>query len=222
VITRAPLAIFARAPRAGRTKTRLEPQLGAEGAARLYAAFLEDVVAGCAAVPEIEAEIWAASPEDHEDDTLRSLAAQHRLDRHVQPHADLGARMAAALDAAIAKRGRGLVLGTDAPTLPRAWLTAAARALDEADVVLGPSADGGYWTVGARAGVTPAALFAGVRWSVPTTLAETLANVARLGHRAALLSPWYDVDTPDDLRTLRAHLALDRAAAPATARALGF
>jgi len=201
-----PVLVFARAPRPGGTKTRLIPRVGAEGAATLYAAFVTDVrrtvdLAGLAA------QVWVADRDD---------AAAYDAPR-VQRGDDLGARMSHALTDALDRADRALLIGTDAPTLPAAYLGRAARALDVADVVFGPSADGGYYLIGAR-GRAPALGGGGVRWSTRHALADSLARVD--GRRVAMLPPWYDVDTPEDLRLLRLHLALDPRAAPATARAL--
>ena len=72
------------------------------------------------------------------------------------------------------------------------------------DVVFGPSLDGGYYLVGTtrpRSGI-----FTGVPWSTPQVLARTLDRVEAAGITPAMLPPWYDVDTPDDLRFLRTHL----------------
>ena len=199
------LIIFARAPRPGHTKTRLIPALGPGGSARLYAAFLKDTLARANALDGFEVEVWAAAEAD------QAFFDSSRL----QEGADLGERMSHALQDALTRHERALVIGTDAPTLPEAHLVAAGRALEAHDVVLGPSADGGYYLIGARA---PAPRLEGVRWSSAHTLDDTVASLR--GRRLALLRPWYDVDTPGDLRLLRAHLALRPAAAPATAEAL--
>lgn len=211
-----PLAIFARAPVAGRAKTRLGAMLGADGAARLYDGFLEDVIRTCRSVAAVAPALWIAG--DPDDARLVELAARYDLERHRQPDGDLGVRMAAALAAGCERAGHALVIGTDSPTLPATYVRSAAYALQDeaAEVVLGPSADGGYWIVGVRSHVPAARIFEGVQWSAPTTLAETVAGASREGARVKLLPPWYDVDTPEDLRILRAHLAVDPAAAPAT------
>ncbi len=201
------LIVFARAPRPGHTKTRLIPALGADGSARLYRAFLEDTLAKARGLDGFEVEIWAATAED------RALLGPCRS----QVAGDLGARMSHALADAQRRAERALLIGTDVPTLPPACLEAAAAALTTHDVVLGPSADGGYYLIGSRA---PAPSLAGVRWSSSHALADTIGGLG--DRRVALLRPWYDVDTPADLRLLRAHLALRPTAAPATAAALGL
>ena len=221
----AALAVFARAPVAGRAKTRLAPALGADGAARLYAGFLADTLAladRAQSAGLLETTLWLAAAADTDEPTLRDVPGVTALPRRVQPIGDLGARMAAALDVGVASHGAALVLGSDAPTLPLALLRAARVALDRADLVLAPSADGGYVLIGARVPVPPA-LFDDARFSTRHALADTLAGAARCGLSALCVAPWYDVDTPDDLRLLRTHLTLVPSAAPHTARALaGF
>lgn len=212
-----PLAVYGRPPRAGETKTRLAPVLGDDGAARLYAAFLADVLTRARQAP-FDVTLWVAG--DPEDPLLLEIDAARRVRRCAQQGRDLGERMARTLDAQRAENGLGLVLGTDSPTLPPRLLAAAARALDHSDIVLGPAADGGYWLVGAR--VPMGRVFEGVRWSTTHALADTVRGAARIGASVVLASPWYDVDTADDLRLLRAHLGLDPSAAPVTAAALGF
>ena len=202
------LLIFAKAPRPGRVKTRLATLLGDEGAARLYAAFLEDTWATASALAGVRPELWAAS----RDDAVG--LAPHPC--RVQIAGDLGVRMHAAMADALGRASRVLLVGSDHPTVPPALFLDAVRALETHEVVLGPSADGGFFLVGAR---TAAVDFdPGVRWSSRAALADTLAGLA--GRSVRLTRPWYDVDTPEDLRVLRAHLAIRPAAAPATAAML--
>jgi uncharacterized protein len=202
-----PIAIFARAPSPGRTKTRLIPALGEEGAARLSRAMLEDTLRRIASVATFAPEIWAASATD------AASLGDFGLEVHVQPEGDLGARISAALAHGIARRGRAFVIGSDAPTL-------GVRALERAIAIaaacaIGPSADGGFWILGAR---ERAPRLEGVRWSSRHTFDDALRALPDAG----IAPPWYDVDTPADLRLLRAHLALRPGCAPATARALGI
>jgi rSAM/selenodomain-associated transferase 1 len=201
------IAIFAREPIPGRAKTRLARAIGGARAAALYAAFVRDTVARCRAIDAIE--IHVADP-DAPSPFLASLAAPLVPQRG----ADLGARMAHALARA------DLVVGTDAPTLPAATLREARGLLASHDVVLSPAADGGFVLIGARGGAS-FLRESPIRWSSERTLADTI-RAARRAHRTiALTAPHHDVDTADDLRLLRAQLALDPLAAPHTASAIG-
>ncbi|MBX3274385.1 MAG: TIGR04282 family arsenosugar biosynthesis glycosyltransferase [Sandaracinaceae bacterium] len=200
----APLLVFGRAPRPGTTKTRLIGALGAAGAAQLSAAFLADVLATSARVaPAVE--LWCP-PEDVEE---MEGARPQRGD-------DLGARMTHALADALSRAPAALLIGSDVPTLPASHLAAALDALARHDVVLGPSADGGFYLIGARGEVPD--LGGPIRWSSRHALDDVRARLR--GLRVGLARPWYDVDTEEDLRLLRAHLALDPRAAPRSAATL--
>ncbi len=208
------LTLFARAPVPGHTKTRLIPTLGAEGAARLYSAFLEDTLERFAS--DFSPQLSCAGELTHP--VLARLAQIHELELRAQREGDLGVRMSH--DRALMNKTHdtGVIIGTDIPTLPRVFVEAAFKALAHADVVLGPTSDGGYYLVGTR-GDWPE-LFRGVRFSGPHALADTVAAATRAGAEVALLSPWYDIDESGDLRLLRAHLSLDPGAAPHTAACL--
>jgi rSAM/selenodomain-associated transferase 1 len=116
-----------------------------------------------------------------------------------QLESDLGARMHAAIAARVAAGARRVVvIGTDCPGVTGAGVRSAFAALDDADVVLGPATDGGYYLIGMRE--PQAALFRDVPWSTHRTLAVTLerARAARLC--VALLDTLRDIDTADDWR----------------------
>jgi uncharacterized protein len=195
---RATVVVMAKAPVVGAVKTRLLPALAAEEATNLYHCFLLDtldLVRGIAAAPVLayapaEAHAWFAA-----------LCADFAL--MPQTGVDLGARMAAVFANLFAQGTRPVVLlGADAPTLPADLIKEALATLDAdaSDVVLVPVADGGYCLIGLAA--PQPALFSGMPWSTADVLARTLDRASALGLRAATLAPWWDVDTPDDLRRL--------------------
>jgi glycosyltransferase A (GT-A) superfamily protein (DUF2064 family) len=148
---------------------------------------------------------------------MRALVEDPTIELVAQPESDLGGRMAAALD--WARRGgstRSVVLGADCPSLDRTVVDRALALLDERDVVVGPAVDGGYYLIGAS-GPVPPRLFAGLSWSTPQVLSETLGRLD--GASLALVEMWYDVDTPGDVRLLAAHLdALEAAGTPRAVR----
>jgi rSAM/selenodomain-associated transferase 1 len=128
-----------------------------------------------------------------------------------QTGSELGSRLDNALTAYF-RRGyeRVVIMNSDGPTLPQAWLRVAFEALQgDADIVLGPCDDGGYYLIGLR---RPAPrLFREVRMSTPQTAADTLALAREEGLRVHLLPAWYDVDEAVGL----ARLANELATAPA-------
>jgi rSAM/selenodomain-associated transferase 1 len=212
------LVVFARQPTPGEVKTRLADRIGDERAAALYAAFVADLARRlrAASVPVC----WAVAP------PLEGFAERFGLaprDCLAQPGGDLGARMHAAF-LEMSRRGfsRCALIGSDLPQLPLERVERSLGALDEADLVLGPARDGGYYLIAMR---EPRDVFTGIRWSSAGVLDATLARAESLGLRAALLEEDFDVDTAEDLDRLRALLASRpevRGDLPATAAALGL
>ena len=211
------LVVFARAPVAGRVKTRLyQPRDGeaagltAEQAAAVYAAFIADVCAGGVRSGIARRRLYVAGDVTHPH--LVQVARESGFTICAQQGADLGDRMSAAIDAELSAGASSVVLvGTDSPTLPASYLQRAADFLaGAADVVLGPAADGGYYLIGARHPI-PTVFAAGMAWGTAQVLPATLQRLHELaaaGTQVALLPFFYDVDTPSDLRLLASHLRL--------------
>ena len=174
------IAVMAKAPQPGRSKTRLSPPLSPEGCAALSAAFLRDITDNIAlAARTMTAEMVTI------DGCIAYAPAglEHLFDGHVAP-------------------GTGFVLNSDSPTLPNALLRQAAELLAAPGdrVVLGPAEDGGYYLLGLKA--PHAALFTGIDWSTAAVAEQTRARAASIGLELVELAPWYDVDDRASLRRL--------------------
>ena len=212
----AQLAVFVRPPFPGRVKTRLSSLFGDSGAAALYRAFVEDTLGLCSrvvAAGRVDVALWTAGPDDA---VVSEWANRLGISPKLQPDGDLGVKLTTALDEGLRHYERVVIIGSDAPTLPIGLIIAAFDSLERAQITLGPSNDGGYYAVGATHRVRPS--FEGVRWSTANALEDTAkANAQR---EVAIIAPWYDIDGPDDLEVLRAHLSVNPAAAPATASCL--
>ena len=213
----AQLAVFVRPPTAGKVKTRLASLFGERGAAELYQAFVEDTLRLCSrvrAAGRVDVALWSAGPDD---DIVSEWANRLGVAPSLQPEGDLGVKLGAAFDEGLGRYQRVVIIGSDAPTLPVELIGAAFDSLEKAPMMLGPSNDGGYYAIGASQSVRPS--FEGVRWSTTDALQDTMRANTQRG--VATIAPWYDVDDPEDLEVLRAHLSVNPAAAPATAHRLG-
>jgi hypothetical protein len=201
-------AVMAKVPGAAAVKSRLHASLTPARATALYRCFLLDRLDALGALPAI-APVVAFTPPEARAAMAALAPAAFRL--VAQQGADLGARLANLL-AGLLREGHpgALAVDSDSPTLPMAYVAEAAAVLarGEADVVLGPCDDGGYYLVGLRR--PQRELFEGVPWSTPRVLATTLEATRRLGLRVRLLPEWFDVDTEDDLRRLRDAMRADR------------
>ena len=194
--------LFAKKPVPGAVKTRLQRLMSARDAARLYEAMLLDCATTLHATTAA-AKVVAFAPVDAED-ALRALLDPIGVFEYApQPDGDLGKRMEGLMQWAFARGAERVVLvGSDSPSLPASYIDEGLALLCEKEVVLGPSMDGGYCLVGRRKGESR--IFQDVAWSTGLVLEQTLA---RLGTQTlGLLPPWYDVDTPADVRFLKVHL----------------
>ena len=208
--------LFARNPQPGKVKTRLQTHLSPLQAAMLYTAFLHDSTAllhGCAATQKIVASADAEGLQGLS--SLLDPGHDRGLLFTIQVGQDLGQRMAHALRTAFDSGAqRAVILGTDAPSLPESTIDDALASLAEADVVLGPVVDGGYYLLGVTAQAfesAAAGLFGGIEWSTGQVLEQTLRALAPT-LKLALLPLWYDIDHPQEAGFLRVHLeALVRA-----------
>jgi rSAM/selenodomain-associated transferase 1 len=205
------ICVFAKPPRAGRSKTRLTPAVGADGAAALAKAFLTDTLALICATP------WATPVLATTRDSLKSpfdpsiWPSGCAPELWIQPETSLDDRIEQILMRALQSHDAAFALGADSPGLPPQRLHAARRALLTHDAVLGPSDDGGFYLLGLRRCVS--GLLAGVPWSVSETAERTHQALLARGFTVAMIEPWWDVDEPEDLPRL-AELSVDQA--PAT------
>ncbi|MBA2305549.1 MAG: TIGR04283 family arsenosugar biosynthesis glycosyltransferase [Acidobacteria bacterium] len=194
--SRSVVAVLARAPSSG-GKSRLFQSLGIEPDPALTTALLSDTLSAIERAPRVDRALIytpAGSRPEIESATRRdwTYIAQCR--------GDLGDRMAAAFQDL---HGLGydeiVLVGSDLPTLPPALISRALRGLRRRTptVVLGPSADGGYFLIALRRPVDE--LFREVAWSTPAVLDQTRARAAALGLSVHLIDEWYDVDDVESL-----------------------
>jgi rSAM/selenodomain-associated transferase 1 len=195
------LLIVAKRPVAGQTKTRLCPPLSAGQAAQLYECFLRDTLDVARAVTDVTRYI-AYLPYD-ESAYFHQLASDFALIPQIG--ASLGERLDHALTHCLQDGfERAVILDSDSPTLPPAYVAQAFDALNTADVTLGPCEDGGYYLIGLKR--PQSRLLREVRMSTPNVLRDTLTLAEQDGLRVALLPTWYDVDTVQELNRLRDEL----------------
>jgi rSAM/selenodomain-associated transferase 1 len=113
----------------------------------------------------------------------------------------LGERLDHLLTEALASGSqKAVVMDSDSPTLPVEHISRAFALLDEADVVLGPTMDGGYYLIGLKR--SQPQLLRQVQMSTPHVLTDTLALAEASGLAVSLLPTWYDIDTIADLHQL--------------------
>ncbi len=195
------LLVVAKQPVPGDTKTRLCPPLSYAQAAALYECFLYDTLDLMRKVVNVQCGIGFL-PEDARE-YFHRLAPDMELT--CQVGASLGERLDHLLTQALASgSGRAVVMDSDSPTLPAEYISQAFDRLEDADVVLGPTRDGGYYLIGMKQ--PQPRLLRQVQMSTPHVLADTLALAEAAGLAVSLLPTWYDIDTIADLHQLDAEI----------------
>jgi rSAM/selenodomain-associated transferase 1 len=198
------ILLFVKVPIAGRVKSRLASALSDEAAAELYRNFVLDMLA------TIDASGYPCRICIYPPDARELIAAWLGSRRQYVPQAgdDLGSRMVSAFQEAFASgASRAVLLGSDVPDLPGEVIADAFDGLKENDAVIGPAPDGGYYLIGFRNDTFRPEVFRDIRWGTDSALRETLERFPRAGYRVHHVRPWQDVDTVEDLRSLRQRMS---------------
>jgi uncharacterized protein len=206
------LVIMAKAPKPGMVKTRLTQSLPSPAVTALYRCLLEDTLALATSLPSVEVAVMC--PESDQDE-LTAL-----LDSTVQVVAQKGEGLAAGLVSVFRHftafgRQHVIAFNSDSPHLPPSVLERAFEILAANDVVVGPTHDGGYYLVGAKA--AHPALFESDGMGTGSALDRLLTRAKALELSTGFTEPFYDIDVANDLILLARELRLSPAKAPKTA-----
>jgi uncharacterized protein len=206
------LVIMAKAPRSGAVKTRLASSLSCTAITDFYCCLLDDTLALARSLGNVEVAIMCPDADVNE---LAQLAGSE-----VSVVAQKGEGLAAGLTSVFAHFSkdhprRTIAFNSDSPHLPRSVLEGAFETLSAHDVVVGPTHDGGYYLVGAKA--SHPALFANDGMGTSSALERLLSSAQALQLSVGFADPFYDIDVADDLKRLAAELRLAPARAPRTA-----
>jgi rSAM/selenodomain-associated transferase 1 len=207
------LVIMAKAARAGTVKTRLAACLPSDAITGLYRCLLEDTLALARSLNGVATAIMTPAADV---EGMRRI-----VDASMQVVAQKGAGLAAGLESVFEYFARGgrrrtVAFNSDSPHLPMSVLRQAFEALGSYDLVVGPTHDGGYYLVGAKA--PHPGLFAASAMGTASALEMLLARARKLGLSVRSTEEFYDVDVPADLSRLTEELRLAPERAPRTAR----
>ena len=195
------VAIMAKAPVPGSTKTRLVPALGEHGAARAQRGFTLNTLHLACEADLGTVTLHCAPGAQHR--FFRALRLVYRVVCETQSDGDLGQRMQAASERHFARHPdqRLLLIGTDCAVLAPGHLEQAALALAQSDVVLIPAEDGGYVLIGMRRAVPQA--FQNIAWSTSEVLRQTRVQLQAAALTWQELPTLWDVDEPADWQRLQ-------------------
>jgi len=206
------LVVMAKAPRPGAVKTRLVPSLSPEAVIDFYCCLLEDTLMLARSLNGVDVAIMCPESDVYE---LAQLAGPG-----TSVVAQTGEGLAAGLTSVFAHFAAGdqtrtIAFNSDSPHLPHSVLEDAFEMLAVHDTVVGPTHDGGYYLVGAKA--SHPTLFANDGMGTSSALDRLLARAQALELSVGMAAPFYDIDVADDLTRLAAELRMAPARAPRTA-----
>ena len=206
------LVIMAKAPKPGMVKTRLTESLPSPAVTALYRCLLEDTLALAKSLTSVEVAVMCPESDQAE------LA--HLLGDTVPVLAQEGEGLAAGLTSVFRHftapgRQRVIAFNSDSPHLAPSVLGSAFEMLTTHDVVVGPTHDGGYYLVGAKA--AHPSLFEGGSMGTKSALDRLLTRTKVLELSTGFTEPFYDIDVANDLLLLGRELGLAPAKAPRTA-----
>jgi len=211
ISTNRTVIIMAKAPRTGSVKTRLAESLPPHAVTSLYVCLLKDTIALVQALDNVDIAIMC--PTTDIEDLSREVPKTIRI------VPQMGQGLAAALACVFAQFAapgrRFIAFNSDSPHLPASILDAAFNSLEPCDLVVGPTHDGGYYLVGAKA--NHPALFQGDGMGTASAREALMARAYALKLSVGFTETFYDIDVSSDLIRLAAELGVSPTRAPRTA-----
>lgn len=188
------LLIFVKNPVPGRVKTRLAASVGNNKALEVYAELLA-ITKKAALGADAERQVWYSDWIEQNDSWDND-----QFSKFLQDGDNLGERMMNAFEKAF-ENGAGsvVIIGSDCPAISKKHLDGAFYMLKTSEVVIGPSADGGYYLLGMKRFIPD--LFSGINWSTPKVLEQTKEIVSNKNLSCSELEQLNDIDTAEDLES---------------------
>ncbi len=195
------IALFAKLPRLGKVKTRLQPVLSAEQALNIYQQLFYHSLKTLQAAQLCPFEIWFdATPAPAFAEQIKQRYGPVEI--RVQQGNDLGRRMQHAVHDMLQRVDKVVIIGADCPAIDQSYLTAALAELSHSTpVVLGPATDGGYVLLALQNSDLP--IFDAIDWGSDRVLQQTRLRLLSSEITWLELPLQIDIDRPEDLAAAR-------------------
>ena len=200
------IIIFSRLPIGQETKTRLAPIFNETQRERLHLAMWQDIFSELVKLRDTDIFLYWTGSGDIKN-YLQFIPAKFYL-RH-QEGCNLGEKMKNAIHEIFSgSYKRALIIGADIPSMRAANLERAFNVLNNSDVVIGPSEDGGYWLIGMKKFIPDA--FNIATWGNSSVLESTIKSLKNAGISYNFADILNDLDTPDDIKNFHDENLMDR------------
>ncbi|NRA23027.1 MAG: glycosyltransferase [Oleispira sp.] len=193
--------VLSKAPLPGLVKTRLISTLGEQGACDLYRQLLnrlENTLKNLIADNIGQVALWVAGDAEH--DAFHSWLGFATF--YQQPSlADLGDRMAMAVQSSLSRDCIPILLGVDVPDLNETYLMNCLQQLENHELVISPAEDGGYGLLGMKQFYSE--LFTKKAWGTNKVFARTKSDIKNLKLNVSYLPQVWDVDEAEDVKRFK-------------------
>ncbi|MGE5299708.1 MAG: TIGR04282 family arsenosugar biosynthesis glycosyltransferase [Acidobacteriota bacterium] len=189
------LGLLAKYPAPGIVKTRLARDIGVKDAAEVYRSIAEKVFKQTVPIGGSYERVVFYTPLSSRGDFEKWLPGERLL---AQNGTELGDIMANALrDILSDGAAKAVITGVDIPDLGEGIVRDAFARLEDADIVIGPAIDGGYYLIGMKARHDE--IFRGISWSTARVFHETIRIIDALGLSYSTVRTLSDVDRVADI-----------------------
>jgi len=183
------LIIFLRFPERGKVKTRIAETAGDDTALKVYQE-LSDITLHLAASLFIPTYLFYENKLPDE-----MIPSFHYLQ---QIEGDLGEKIVAAFNYVLQRHQKAVIIGSDCPEISPTDIMHALYLLDQNDIVIGPTEDGGYYLMGCKENVP--SLFDSIKWSTSVVFQQTIQRIEEQGFTYSQMKTLSDIDTEEDWR----------------------
>jgi len=191
-MTKKRLIIFVKNPIEGEVKTRLASSIGEKKALVVYQQLLKITAKAVEGVNAEKLVSYSGYIEESDD------FDEQRFEKTIQKEGDLGEKMKHAFKSSFDNGvNRTVLIGSDCPEISKSLIDEAFKELAEADSVIGPSEDGGYYLIGLSRYIPE--IFDDVEWSTSSVFSSTIKALDDLGAIHCVLKKLNDIDTESDL-----------------------
>ncbi len=199
------LITFVKAPVPGTVKTRLQADIGADKTLKIYKSFVTALTSQCASMKGIDKFLGCAPSDDHP--FLRKIANTTGMETFNQMGKTLGERIFNAFRHC-AKKGYSeiVLIGSDSPSMPLAFIRQAFSELRKNDFIIGPCFDQGLYLIGVT-GDKINRLSHILQLDTGKDVSIMLKKLNHTNITFTLLPFWYDIDNIDDYQFLKLHLS---------------
>ena len=183
------LIIFVRYPETGKVKTRLAEETDIHFACNFYKLCAENTFSEISLLANSHKYIFYT---DEKDKAKIAEWTKNKFFYVLQEGNDLGERMYNAFEYVLKHYDKAIIVGTDIPDLSKEIIDSAEEILEQNDIVIGPSKDGGYYLLGIKRNYKE--LFENILWSSESVFDSTIKKAKILNLRIGRLQSLQDID----------------------------